>query len=106
MNRELLDVDPLTGQRQYFGWNRDGEHAIIDEFDGVDTQAVLDRNKALEGHGMGSDWRLAASIPPEIQYRWLDEHGIEFWNPAHADGVKRLLNSNEYRYLRVNHFML
>jgi hypothetical protein len=105
MNRELLDFDPLTGVRQYFGWDADGEY-IIDEIDCSATQEVIDQNKRLEGEGMGKDMRLAASIPPEVQYEWLDKYGIEFWNPAHKDGVKRLLNSNEYRYLRINHFII
>ena len=105
MNRELLDFDPLTGIRQYFGWDADGEY-IIDEIDCSSTQAVIDQNKRLEGEGMGKDMRLAASIPPEVQYEWLDKYGIECWNPAHKDGVKRLLNSNEYRYLRINHFII
>ena len=97
MNKALLDYDPLTGIRQYFGWDADGEY-IIDEFDRSVTTAV--------GEGKGKEMWLAASIPPQVQYEWLDKFGIEFWNPAHKDGVKRLLNSNEYRYLRVNHFMM
>lgn len=105
MNKALLDYDPLTGIRQYFGWDADGEY-IIDEFDRSVTTAVVDQNKRIEGEGKGKEMWLAASIPPEVQYEWLDKFGIEFWNPAHKDGVKRLLNSNEYRYLRVNHFMM
>ncbi len=105
MNRELLDYDPLTGIRQYFGWDADGEY-IIDEIDRATTKAVIDQNRRIEGQGMGKDMRLAASIPPEVQFEWLDKFGIEFWNPAHKEGVKRLLNSSDYRYLRVNHFQL
>lgn len=105
MDRALLDYDPLTGTRQYYGWDADGDY-LIDEFDRSHTQAVLERNKALEGANAKGDMRLAASIPVEVQFRWLDEHGIEMWNPNHKEGVKRLLNSSEYRYLRVNHFML
>jgi len=105
MKKALLDHDPLTGITQYFGWDADGEY-IIDEFDQTLTNAIIDRNKALEGEGMGKEMRLAASIPPQVQYEWLDKFGIEFWNPAHKDGVKRLLNDPDYRYLRVNHFMI
>lgn len=105
MNKALIDYDPLTGIRQYFGWDEDGEY-IIDEFDRTVTNAILDQNQRIEGEGKGKDMWLAASIPPEVQYEWLDKFGVEFWNPAHKDGVKRLLNSNEYRYLRVNHFMM
>lgn len=106
MQRALLDVDPLTGVRQYFGWDADGNEYLIDEIDKSTTQAVIDQNKRIEGAGMGKDVRLAASIPPEVQFEWLDKYGIQFWNPDHKEGVKRLLNSNEYRYLRVNHFII
>lgn len=106
MREMFLDRDPLTGISQYFGVDTDGQEYIIDRIDRSETKAVIDQNKRIEGTGMGKDMRLAASIPPEVQLEWLDKHGIEFWNPAHKDGVKRLLNSNEYRYLRVNHFMI
>jgi hypothetical protein len=72
----------------------------------ADNHEVIERNKQIEGLGMGKELRLAASIPPGVQYEWLDKFGIEFWNPAHKDGVRRLLNSSDYRYLRVNHFMM
>lgn len=106
MNRELLDYDPLTGIRQFFEWDNEGNEYITDEIDRDLTKQVLDHNKRIEGIGMGKDMWLAASIPPEVQLAWVMDHGIEFWNPAHKDGVKRLLNSNEYRYLRVNHFIM
>lgn len=105
MQKWLLDSDPLTGVRQYYAFDHEGEY-LIDEIDTSSTQAVIDQNKRMEGEGMGKDMRLAASIPPQVQFEWLDKHGIEFWNPNHKEGVKRLLNSNEYRYLRVNHFMM
>jgi hypothetical protein len=72
----------------------------------ADNHEVIERNKQIEGLGMGKELRLAASIPPGVQYEWVAKYGIEFWNPDHKDGVRRLLNSNEYRYLRVNHFMM
>lgn len=106
MKEFLLDHDPLSGISQYFGVDADGQEYIIDRIDRSTTKAVIDQNKRIEGAGMGKEMRLAASIPPEVQFEWYDKYGIAFWNPAHKDGVKRLLNSNEYRYLRVNHFMI
>lgn len=106
MNKWLLDDDPLSGVRQYFGVDVDGQEYLIDEIDKSATKAVIDQNKRLEGEGMGGDMRLAASIPPEIQFEWLDKFGVEMWNPNHKQGVARLLNSSDYRYLRVNHFMI
>lgn len=108
MKRALLDVDPLTGVRQYFGWDRDGNEFLIDEIDRSQTKAIIDQNKRLhnEDAGRGKDMRLVASIPPEVQFEWLDKFGVEFWNPAHKDGVRKLLNSSDYRYLRIQNIML
>lgn len=108
MNRELLDYDPLTGIRQYFGWDNDGNEYLIDEVDKSDVQTVLDRNKELNNHAdlkKGDMW-LVASIPPWVQYEWLDKHGVQFWNPDHKEGVKRLLNSSDYRYLKTQDIIL
>ncbi len=103
MKRELLDYDPLTGNKQYFGWEDQGNEYLIDEIDRAHTKAVIDQNKRLNNadHGKGKDMWLVASIPPEVQFEWLDKHGVEFWNPAHKDGVKRLLNDPDYRYLKI-----
>jgi len=106
MKRELLDYDPLTGIREYFEWDEQGNEYITEEIDRSLTQQVINQNKRIEGAGKGKDMWLAASIPPEVQYEWLDKFGIEFWNPAHKEGVKRLLNDPDYRYLRVNHFII
>lgn len=103
----LVSENPLSGVRVKYDYDEASEsHVLVTEIDRRLSHATVERNKQLEGHGMGKEWRLAASIPPEIQFEWMDKYGVEFWNPDHQDGVKRLLNSNEYRYLRVNHFIL
>lgn len=108
MRKALLDIDPLTGIRQYFGWDNEGNEYLIDEIDRSHTKAIIDQNKRLhnDGHGKGQDLELVASIPPEVQFEWLDKHGVEFWNPAHKDGVKRLLNDPDYRWLRIRDIYL
>lgn len=108
MKRELLDHDPLTGVRQYFGWDDDGNEYLIDEADKRDVQAVLDRNKELSNHhdNREGDMWLAASIPTWVMYEWLDKHGVWLFNPDHKDGVRRLLNSSDYRYLKCKDIIL
>lgn len=106
MKKFLLDHDALNGVRQYFGVDTDGQEYLIDEVDAAATRAVIERNKAIEGAGMGKDMRLAASVPPQVQFEWIDKYGVHMHNPNHKEAVRRLLNSNEYRYLRVNHFMM
>ena len=103
----LLSENPLSGTKIYHDFDEAAQvHHFRTDIDTRLTKAVLDRNKAMEGHGMGKEWRLAASIPPQVQFEWLDNYGVEFWNPEHAPKVAKLLNSSDYRYLRVNHFSL
>lgn len=103
----LVSENPLSGIKVYHDYDPDAQnHIFRTDIDRSVTKAVLDRNKQMEGHGMGKEWRLAASIPPEVQFEWLDKYGVQFWNPDHSSKVAKLLNDNEYRYLRVNHFAL
>lgn len=70
-----------------------------------DCTSLIDANKALQNSG-GTGWsedktfRHIARVPTIIQIKWLNEYGIDIHNPDHADGVTRLLNSSEWRYLR------
>lgn len=106
MKRALLDYDPLTGIRSYFGWDADGNEYIIDEGSTSDTKQVFDQNKRIEGAGMGKDMRLAASVPAEVQQEWLTKYGVNMFDPNHKDAVRKLLNSNEYAHCRVNNFRI
>lgn len=106
MIKLLLDADPFTGVRQYFSVDADGQEYLVDEIDTAETKAVLDQNQRMEGQGMGKDMRLAASVPIQVQFEWLDKYGVNMWDPNHKPAVTRLLNSNEYRYLRINSFMM
>lgn len=106
MKRELLDYDPLTGIRQYYGFDEHGNEYLIDEGDNSDTKRVFDQNKRIEGQGMGKDMRLAASVPPSVQQEWLSKYGVNMFDPNHKEAVRRLLNSNEYAHCRVNSFTI
>jgi len=48
----------------------------------------------------------AASIPTSVMYEWLSKFGVNAWDPAHADAVKKLLNSSDYRWCKVKHIIL
>lgn len=106
MKKFLLETDPLTGISDYYAEDADGQGYYIEEVSHDITRQTIEQNKRLEGEGKGKDMWLAASIPPGVQFEWLAKHGVEFWNPAHRDGVRRLLNSSDYRYLRINNFMI
>lgn len=105
--RELVDYNPMFGRYTYVEDGDQDEFTIREVFDRRLSKAVVDRNKALEGtQRTDGDMRLTASIPPEVQLEWVEKFGVNLWNPNHAEGVKRLLNDPDYRYLRINHIIL
>jgi hypothetical protein len=76
-----------------------------------DVEPILETNKATQIHHgkntRGKDIFPAAKIPIVVQYEWLKRYGIrsvfdeEYW-PL----IRRLLNSNEWRYLRTSEIHL
>ena len=98
----LFDYTPETGVAEYFEDTPDGFRIHYVQ----DAEPIIESNKAKQS--MGRDyyardnemWRVA-SIPIGVQYKWMVEHGIDVMNKDHWPGVKRLLNSNEWRYLKT-----
>lgn len=107
---ELIDDNPEIGLRKYI---RAG-----DEPDSVDVRyegyshTIIDENKASQNESFDrrSDMWHAAKIPAIVMYEWLTKFGVNAWEYANDPDVRKkvnsLLNSNEYRYLRVNHFII
>jgi hypothetical protein len=102
----LLDYDPSNGLKTWFSTSDDEDtwHVRYEQ----DTSPILDTNKSQQADGFDrrADMWHAARIPIVVMMDWKHKHGVEAWNPHHKDGVRRLLNDPEYRYLRVNHFIL
>lgn len=103
---ELIDDGSFNGVRKWLSSNEDGDVQV--RYEGHDVQPILDHNKAMqnESHDKRSEMWHAAKIPASVMYEWLVKYGVNAWNPAHMDAVKKLLNSSDYRYLRVNHFIM
>lgn len=86
--------------------HHDGETIAIEHKQ--DVAAILDLNKKLrnefEGYRDSGDHHhhKIAHIPDVVIVKWRDELGIDVFDPNHADGVKRLLNSNEWAHLRTS----
>ena len=68
-----------------------------------DIQPLVDSNKNLQenDHLMRDELRLSARIPMTVYYEWKNKFGVDVFNPNHKEGVKRLLNSADYRYLKT-----
>lgn len=106
---ELIDHCQETGLRKWMNYEEDGDQIqIAYDQDRAAQNVILDRNKSSQADGFDrrSDMWHAAHIPVGVMYEWLVKHGVNAWDPTHRDGVKRLLNDPEYRYLRVNHFIM
>jgi len=105
-DEKLLSYDPLTGMREWFSSDDEGDtwHVRYEQ----DVSPLLDANKEAQNESWDKrdDLWHAASIPNVVLMEWITKHGIEYFNPNHKEGVKRLLNSDEYRYLRVRNFII
>jgi hypothetical protein len=70
-----------------------------------DVEPLLDRNKAManenDGYDRKRELRRVASIPPVVILKLKAEHGIDVFNPDHADALARILNDPDYLYLRT-----
>ena len=68
-----------------------------------DIQPLVDSNKNLQenDHLMRDELRLSARIPMTVYYEWKSKFGVDVFNPNHKEGVKKLLNSADYRYLKT-----
>ena len=106
-SERLLDYDPLSGAKQWFSYDDENGGTMRIRYE-EDITAVVEANKEAQKTGFDkrNDVWHAANIPNTIIMKWKLEHGVELWNPDHKDGVKRLLNSDDYRYLRVKNFIL
>lgn len=105
-DEKLLGYDPATGMKEWFSSDDDGDTWRI-RYE-QDVSPLLDANKEAQAESWDrrSEMWHAASIPNVVLMEWVTKHGIQYWNPNHKDGVKRLLNSDEYRYLRVREFII
>ena len=93
-------------------------HLVVDDDYGYfrletaeDATPILDENKrryndGTDGYGASREWHEVADIPYTVALKWLTDYGIDIWNPDHRLGVNRLLNSNEWLYLRTGRGVL
>tara|TARA_R100001460_G_scaffold106093_1_gene153311 strand:- start:664 stop:963 length:300 start_codon:yes stop_codon:yes gene_type:complete len=94
MSRKLAD-------NQIFHWHEPTKEMAIEHIE--DIQPLIESNKKLqqEDHFIKDDFRLSARIPMTVYYEWKNKFGVDLFNPDHKEGVKKLINSPEYRYLKT-----
>jgi hypothetical protein len=108
MSWRFLHQDRETRQRTDYYYDADNDRDVLRYSEDVEPQ--LEANKKLasawDGWSGSREMRLAARIPPSVIYEWFNKYGVRAWDKNHAAAVRRLLNSNEYRYLRIGHFII
>ena len=89
------------GDNQVFHYHNPTGEFAIEHIE--DIQPLLDQNKKLqnEDHSMRDEFRLSARIPMTVVYEWKRTYGVDLFNKNHKEGVRKLLNSPEYRYLKT-----
>jgi hypothetical protein len=104
-----LAYDGATGEETIFHRHHDGSWSVETR---ADISDVLDHNKELQNHGprpgsLDTPWmRKVASIPPVIIVKWLNEYGINFYDPDHEQAWVKLLNDPEWRWLRTDNSVI
>mgnify|MGYP005676318107 CR=1 FL=1 len=103
MDWRLLDDD--EDKTEFFKYDEANDESIVaTTYKGTDL--VTDLNKEVQskefGRGENNDMHHVARIPPEVIHRWLVDYGVNVYNKEHGPKVMALLDSNEWRHLRVN----
>lgn len=102
-NWEMVDDGSFNGLRKWLRSSGDDEGTVQVAYDQVNLKAILDDNKRAQNSGdlnrRGEFWH-AAKIPPIVEIEWRTKYGIDLANPDHGQAVRKLLNSNEYAYLK------
>jgi len=103
MSRLFFDYDPETRQTEFFHYDEMEATFTIETVE--DVEPIIEANKKLynEGDGFNAarDGRRIATIPNIIIDKWKREYGIDVFDKNHAQGVRRLLNDPDWRFLRT-----
>lgn len=106
--KRILDHDPLTNTTEVFEATDDGFH--IHSYQDVTPIIEMNKYKQTLGrqyYAKDKDMWRVASIPISVQFEWLQKYGItDVTAEEHWPRVAKLLNSNEYRYLKTAEVMV
>lgn len=105
---EMIDDGAWNGVQKFIRATDDDYGTVQVKSVGLDAIPILESNKRAqnEAHDKRGEMWHAAKIPASVLLEWRIKYGIEITNPNHAEGVKRLLNSSDYRHLRRVPFQL
>lgn len=105
--KQVLNYDPVTKITTTFDYDAASDTSYIGREQ--DVSALLDFNKVLTNEtdvtkeGIKNGWWKYCSIPNVVIEKWINDHGVNFYDRNHTKGIFRLLNRPEYRYLKTTH---
>lgn len=107
--KRFFDHDPTTNTTQYFHHDDENDTSYIQNVS--DVTDIIEYNKARQTDGTNGfnatrDNVHVANIPIGVIYLWRTKYGVDVYNKHHMPAVKRLLNSSEWRYLRISNIIL
>ena len=112
----LVDRPDLGYKKKFYFNEETGETTIKTVYYRHHWEQLLDQNRAERNMGKEAyqvnnvpgevDMWKAGSIPAAAIDHFKAEHGVDFYNPNHQDGVKKLLNDSDYENLRTGDFKL
>jgi hypothetical protein len=109
-NDRVFNIDPDTGAVERFIYDEQTDKVTITHKE--DVEPTINYNKAMQNSGnvgwvdKDKSMRKVAEIPPGVMLLWYEQYGICCWKRDHWQGVQRLLNDPEWRYLRTNHVFI
>lgn len=100
---EMIDDGSFNGLKKFIR-SSDEDEGTVQVMTQQNVNPFLDRNKRSQvdtmNTRMGDGLEKVAHIPTHIIYEWITKHGVNLYDPNHQDGVVRLLNSSDYRWLK------
>lgn len=111
----LIDHNSHNGVRKYLADHPDDPDGCLVrvEQSAEAIKAHIDRNKVAANHyntGKMGDMAHAASIPVGVMYEWKQKYNVDAWKYASdyetRKRVNALLNSSDYRYLKVRNIII
>ena len=102
---DILDYNPLTGEKVSFQYNHDtetftiGHHCDMEPFLDANKRAVLEADHKEQ---VRQSWvKYASGITNVVILKWKQEHGVDFFKDEDWPRIMGLLNSRDYRYLKT-----
>ena len=110
MDKRLLSYDPITGLYTYHSYDPVEDKTIISyETDTKATETILDINQKIANEreftteGIKQGWWFYASIPVDLQIKWLIEDGIDVYKREHWPKVLAKINDRDYQKVKTTH---